>query len=579
MSVSVTKNLSPQMQLVSDQREAVKLAEAEVDRLKTELKTAKAVWEEAVAAMNSALDDLIEKEKEPTLFDDLSDEPRAATEVPPGGPGGGSGGAGASGEAGEVVDAEHSSALVPTGQHATSPDVQPVPLSLPAAVPTWRRMTLDSAFETEVDISTEVIEALKAAGVETCGVLAAKLAEGETFGLRLIDVQALCESIEMMSEDDEQPVKFSSDDEEDEDGEDAGTDPDAHLKDERGRYLSSAMHWEKLYAAHPGVYDGTEHDRRRVKIADFRARQAAADGGHAQPKWGLWSEFSVSLASGDVVRVAYEPDHAYLVEHQNDHFEFFGDAISSTGYRSHFETWTKARPKSIPLVEWAREFAETLYTARQTELKKEAGRKGGVKGKPTDEKPAAKRGKTKGKKSGRRWQHDLPHHRQREASRHGYPFTRFADPHVRRRPVRDGELRHDPPAVRRDADGEQPDRNPDRQRNHCDPRRIADQGKGGDSMNIADIITMLKRLEDRMFAAAPVDNLRFQGLHMQLHTDGSGAVIADWARSIGDDVKEVRLLNTIMSDEDELFMFKTPEELHGELVARTMAAHGGGAAA
>jgi hypothetical protein len=98
-------------------------------------------------------------------------------------------------------------------------------------------------------------------------------------------------------------------------------------------------------------------------------------------------------------------------------------------------------------------------------------------------------------------------------------------------------------------------------------------------MNIADIITMLKRLEDRMFAAAPVDNLRFQGLHMQLHTDGSGAVIADWARSIGDDVKEVRLLNTIMSDEDELFMFKTPEELHGELVARTMAAHGGGAAA
>lgn len=98
-------------------------------------------------------------------------------------------------------------------------------------------------------------------------------------------------------------------------------------------------------------------------------------------------------------------------------------------------------------------------------------------------------------------------------------------------------------------------------------------------MNITDIIAMLDRLEDRMFAAAPVDNLRFQGLHLQLHPDGSGAVIADWARSIGDEVKEIRLLNTIMSDEDELFAFKTAEELHGELVSRTMTIHDGGATA
>jgi hypothetical protein len=371
------------MELVRDQRETVKLAEAEVDRLKTELKTAKAVWEEAVAAMNSALDDLIEKESEPTLFDDLSDEPKPASEVPPGGDGGpGAGGA-------EVIeDAVVTSGLVPTGQRGAAAAGESPVLSLPVAQATWRRMTLDAAFET--DISTEVIGALKGAGVETCGELADKLLAGHTFDLKLIDVQALCESIEMMSEDDEEPVKFNADGAEEE----TEADHDAHLKDERGRYLSAAMHWEKLYAAHPGVYDGTEHNRRREKIADFRARQSAGEG-HDEPKWGLWSEFSVSLAAGDAVRVAYEPDHADLVEHQNDHFEFFGDAISSTGYRSHFETWTKARPKSIPLTEWAREFAETLYTARQAELKKAGGR-GGPKG---EEKPAAKKDKAKKAKS------------------------------------------------------------------------------------------------------------------------------------------------------------------------------------
>lgn len=386
MNVAVTKNLSAEMQAVADCREAAKLAEAEVERCKGELKTAKAIWEERVADLNRAVDDMIDKEKEPTLFDDLSDPPQPATETTPGGPGGdGSGGAG-----GDIVDAEYSTALVPTGQHGAGEEVAAVPaavpLSLPAASaaepPTWHRLRIDDAFETEVDIPTAVIDTLKAAGVETCGSLAAKLVEGESFGLAEKHVEYLRRAIEQLSEDDERPVVLTSEGNADADASDA--------EDDGSRDPSAAARWERMFARDPAAYSTPGDERRRKKIADFRARQAAGEG-HDAPRWGLWSEFAVKLATGEEIAVSYEPADFETDELFADHFEFFGESISKTGYRSHYENFTKKspRPSGESLVEWAREFAESLYVERQAELKKKPAR--GKSGKSTSK--TSKKGK------------------------------------------------------------------------------------------------------------------------------------------------------------------------------------------
>lgn len=80
-----------------------------------------------------------------------------------------------------------------------------------AAAPFWRSQTLEEAFEDEYDVPADVFPVLKAAGVTTCGELADRLLAGSTFDLKLVDVQALCESIELMSADDAEPVKFRLD--------------------------------------------------------------------------------------------------------------------------------------------------------------------------------------------------------------------------------------------------------------------------------------------------------------------------------------------------------------------------------
>lgn len=75
--------------------------------------------------------------------------------------------------------------------------------------PTWRRMTLAEAFDDDFDLPQGVLAALTNLGVKTCGELADRLLANNTFGLKLIEVQALCESIETMSSDDNEPVKFN----------------------------------------------------------------------------------------------------------------------------------------------------------------------------------------------------------------------------------------------------------------------------------------------------------------------------------------------------------------------------------
>jgi hypothetical protein len=75
--------------------------------------------------------------------------------------------------------------------------------------PSWRRMTLTEAFDDDFDLPKGVITTLTNFGVKTCGELADRLLANNTFGLKLIEVQSLCESIEQMSSDDDNPVKFN----------------------------------------------------------------------------------------------------------------------------------------------------------------------------------------------------------------------------------------------------------------------------------------------------------------------------------------------------------------------------------
>lgn len=70
-------------------------------------------------------------------------------------------------------------------------------------------MPLAEAFDDEPDVPNEALMVLTNLGVKTCGELADRLLANNTFGLKLIEVQALCESIETMSSDDEKPVKFN----------------------------------------------------------------------------------------------------------------------------------------------------------------------------------------------------------------------------------------------------------------------------------------------------------------------------------------------------------------------------------
>lgn len=75
LKVEVTKALPPEMQALADRRAAVRTAEAEVERLKGELKTARSVWETEVAELMASMDAAIEAQRNPQrgLFDGVAD--------------------------------------------------------------------------------------------------------------------------------------------------------------------------------------------------------------------------------------------------------------------------------------------------------------------------------------------------------------------------------------------------------------------------------------------------------------------------------------------------------------------------
>ena len=199
MPVEITNELSPEMKLVADCREAVKKAEADVEKCKSELKVAKSVWETAVEELNAAIDAAIDAQRQPTLFsrfggDDLSDPPGPAspTPNPPGDPGEG--------------DDEGGGRRV-TVEATTYPALGPAAV-LPGLEahqePKWRK--LDAA--EELDGPSTLFDLLAAKGIETLGDLADALVRGDYLGIHKADLRELKEAIRDVSADDAEPIRF-----------------------------------------------------------------------------------------------------------------------------------------------------------------------------------------------------------------------------------------------------------------------------------------------------------------------------------------------------------------------------------
>lgn len=83
------------------------------------------------------------------------------------------------------------------------------PADSSTAAPTWRAMPIREALDENFEVSPKTITTLVNLGINTAGELADRLLANQTFGLRLVEVQPLCEVIEQISSDDENPVKFS----------------------------------------------------------------------------------------------------------------------------------------------------------------------------------------------------------------------------------------------------------------------------------------------------------------------------------------------------------------------------------
>lgn len=68
MPIELTNALTPHMQRVADCRECVKKCELDIETRKLALKEAKAAWETAVEKLNESIDEMVESERQPTLF-------------------------------------------------------------------------------------------------------------------------------------------------------------------------------------------------------------------------------------------------------------------------------------------------------------------------------------------------------------------------------------------------------------------------------------------------------------------------------------------------------------------------------
>lgn len=93
------------------------------------------------------------------------------------------------------------------------------------------------------------------------------------------------------------------------------------------------------------------------QIAEFRGEQDFDKAG--KPLWGKWWEFNVTLDDGSAVEVLYKP--GWACEATVDDFEFWGAALNEAGYARWKQLWDdRGRPKTLPLSEYAREYAMKL---------------------------------------------------------------------------------------------------------------------------------------------------------------------------------------------------------------------------
>jgi hypothetical protein len=123
-------------------------------------------------------------------------------------------------------------------------------------------------------------------------------------------------------------------------------------------------------------YAGGPYDEQRAQIAAWRERQAAGD---TEPRWGEWSEFTITLADGSDVDVVHDPHwKARDPGHRGGmHLDYHGP-LSETGYRSHFVGYGEdgERAAKMGLREYAelaaREIDEPKDKARRRKGRKEA---------------------------------------------------------------------------------------------------------------------------------------------------------------------------------------------------------------
>lgn len=86
----------------------------------------------------------------------------------------------------------------------------------------------------------------------------------------------------------------------------------------------------------------------------------------------------------------------------------------------------------------------------------------------------------------------------------------------------------------------------------------------------ADIFAMMDQWETRLVGIGRHDNTKLKGLWLKLWADGSGSVMAEYAKSMPDETEEEALVNTVFMEPTSILEFETLRELHGGLVAQTM---------
>lgn len=364
MPVEVTQELSPELQKVADLRDHVRKMEGGVEHAKSELKLAKELLESAQSELNTAIDELIDHERQPTLFDRLGDElkdepaePRTVVATPAAGDG--------------------DSGLVLVG------NAQPGETTL-AALPAgaaWRSITVEDA-ELASELHPLVMDAIRKAGVTTCGELADRLVAGETFGMLAGDLYDLQHQVELLSADDEHPITFNRGDREE-----PATVPGPAGVPTRGQFPADRTGaWQFKAAAfefaHAGeaelsledAHQRAEYERLLKQIDSYRIDQAR-NGGTLTPQWGYWSEFTTSVRNAAGVSVAVEVLYKPDLEGTKgrDHFEFWAPCLAAGGYWSCEERFpaTKSGVVQRPAKESLEDKAAKLAQAQADRFVKE----------------------------------------------------------------------------------------------------------------------------------------------------------------------------------------------------------------